>query len=408
MNGALIALNRCSGRDSARATRSARVIASIFGTCSPIVMCSEVATTKEIANAIAVAPVPSPSAGSISCAIAGSPRKPIPIEARVIPNWQAASDSSILSSCSSACSAPDSPSLASASIRPLAGAHERELGSDEEPVERARAGASRTRKSAVTADQGGAVMRPRTSGEVVVHGGRRKVAAAVANVACRFRRRLAGLGRAAVWRPPALHRRRARDNVLCVDQDQTPYLDALIAYADRNPGRFHVPGHKGGPGADPAPVAIGGSRPCASTSPRGSRGSTSARIQRGRPSSSPSGSPPTPGARGAAGSWSTAPPAATTQSASRSRTAATASSSSATCTRRIIDGLILSGMRPRFVAPELDPELGIAHCLTPDSLAAALDAAPDAVAALIVTPTYFGAVADVAALAEVAPRTGSR
>ncbi len=33
-------------------------------------------------------------------------------------------------------------------------------------------------------------------------------------------------------------------------------------------------------------------------------------------------------------------------------------------------------MRPSFVAPELDPELGIAHCLTPDSLAAALDASP--------------------------------
>ena len=33
-----------------------------------------------------------------------------------------------------------------------------------------------------------------------------------------------------------------------------------------------------------------------------------------------------------------------------------------------IDGLILSGLRPTFVAPELDPELGIAHCLTPEAL----------------------------------------
>ena len=31
----------------------------------------------------------------------------------------------------------------------------------------------------------------------------------------------------------------------------------------------------------------------------------------------------------------------------------------------VIDGLVLSGMRPTFVAPELDPELGIAHGLTP-------------------------------------------
>src|SRR5919204_4178619 len=34
-------------------------------------------------------------------------------------------------------------------------------------------------------------------------------------------------------------------------QSETPYLDALVAYASRRPGRFHVPGHKGGPGADP-------------------------------------------------------------------------------------------------------------------------------------------------------------
>jgi len=72
----------------------------------------------------------------------------------------------------------------------------------------------------------------------------------------------------------------------------------------------------------------------------------------------------------------------------------------------VIDGMVLSGMRPTFVAPELDPELGIAHGLTPDSLAAALDETPGAVAAMVVSPTYFGACADVAALAEVAHSRG--
>ncbi len=33
-----------------------------------------------------------------------------------------------------------------------------------------------------------------------------------------------------------------------------------------------------------------------------------------------------------------------------------------------IDGLVLSGLLPHFVAPELDPELGIAHCVTPEAL----------------------------------------
>ncbi len=71
-----------------------------------------------------------------------------------------------------------------------------------------------------------------------------------------------------------------------------------------------------------------------------------------------------------------------------------------------IDALVLSGMRPTFVAPELDPELGIAHCLTPESLDEALTATPGAVGALIVSPTYFGAVADVRGLAEVAHAHG--
>ena len=35
------------------------------------------------------------------------------------------------------------------------------------------------------------------------------------------------------------------------EQPSAPYLDAVVAYGTRGPGRFHVPGHKGGPGADP-------------------------------------------------------------------------------------------------------------------------------------------------------------
>ena len=73
-----------------------------------------------------------------------------------------------------------------------------------------------------------------------------------------------------------------------------------------------------------------------------------------------------------------------------------------------IDGIILAGLEPTFVAPELDDDLGVAHCLTPESLAEALDRSPDAVAALTVSPTYFGAVADVAGLAEVATSAACR
>lgn len=43
-------------------------------------------------------------------------------------------------------------------------------------------------------------------------------------------------------------------------QLQTPYLDALSDYAARNPARLHVPGHKGGQGADPALLEALGER----------------------------------------------------------------------------------------------------------------------------------------------------
>lgn len=71
-----------------------------------------------------------------------------------------------------------------------------------------------------------------------------------------------------------------------------------------------------------------------------------------------------------------------------------------------IDALVLSGMRPTFAAPELDAELGIAHCLSPQTLEQALARTPGAVAAWVISPTYFGAVADVAGLAEVAHARG--
>ena len=57
---------------------------------------------------------------------------------------------------------------------------------------------------------------------------------------------------------------------------------------------------------------------------------------------------------------------------------------------------------PTFAAPELDPELHVAHCLRPRRSTRALAETPGAVGAAVVSPTYFGAVADVAALAEVA------
>jgi arginine/lysine/ornithine decarboxylase len=72
----------------------------------------------------------------------------------------------------------------------------------------------------------------------------------------------------------------------------------------------------------------------------------------------------------------------------------------------VVDGLVLSGGIPSFVAPEYDSELGITHCVTPEALERALGEAPDARAAFIVSPTYYGMAADIAGMAEVAHNAG--
>ncbi|MFE9480524.1 aminotransferase class I/II-fold pyridoxal phosphate-dependent enzyme [Streptomyces spororaveus] len=72
----------------------------------------------------------------------------------------------------------------------------------------------------------------------------------------------------------------------------------------------------------------------------------------------------------------------------------------------VIDGLVLSGLDAVFVQPSVDPEQGIAHGVTAADVAEALERTPDAAAVYIVSPSYFGAVADVRAIADAAHAAG--
>jgi lysine decarboxylase len=187
-------------------------------------------------------------------------------------------------------------------------------------------------------------------------------------------------------------------------QETTPYLDALRAYADRYPGRFHVPGHKGGPGADPGLVEAIGARALEMDIPALLPG-----IDAG-----PSPTPFQLAQALAAEAWGARRSWFLINGASQGNHVACLAlahlGGEVVVQRNVhsstIDGLVLSGLRPTFVAPELDPELRIAHCLQPERLEEALQATPGAVGVQVVSPTYFGAVADVAALAEVAHARG--
>jgi arginine decarboxylase len=187
-------------------------------------------------------------------------------------------------------------------------------------------------------------------------------------------------------------------------QDSAPYVDALLAYSALDPGRFQVPGHKGGIGADPALRELVGEAGLRNDIPSITEGVDI-------------GPEPTPFQQAqllAAEAWGAARTWFLVNGASQgnhSACMALAHGGERVVVQRnvhssVIDGLVLSGMRPTFVAPELDDELGIAHGLTPESLAAGLDRTAGAVAAMIVSPTYFGACADIAALAGVAHDRG--
>jgi len=74
--------------------------------------------------------------------------------------------------------------------------------------------------------------------------------------------------------------------------------------------------------------------------------------------------------------------------------------------KAIVSALILAGVRPVYLAPELDPTSHIAHGVTPATVAAGLADHPQAKAVLIVSPTYYGTCGDVAGIAEVCHRHG--
>ena len=185
-----------------------------------------------------------------------------------------------------------------------------------------------------------------------------------------------------------------------MDQGSVPYVDALVEHAARNPGRFYVPGHKGGSGADPALVDAVGRRA----------------LEMDIPSLIPGidvGPEPTPfqlAQQLAAEAWGARRSWFLLNGASQGNHAACLALRHAgqkvvvqrNAHSSVVDGAVLAGLEPTFVAPELDPDLGVAHCVTADALDAALAATPDAVGAICVSPTYFGACADVPALVEVA------
>src|SRR5919202_2127009 len=176
------------------------------------------------------------------------------------------------------------------------------------------------------------------------------------------------------------------------EQPNAPYLEAVVAYAFRGTARYHVPGHKGGPGADPGVRKAIGVDALAADVPQDIHG-----IDLG-----PSPTPYERAERLAAEAFGAARTFFLTNGATQGNhtlcQALTPLGTRIVAQRNshasIVDGLVLSGGIPSFLAPEYDGELGITHCVTPESLERALAGAPAARAAFRVSPAHYRMAAD--------------
>jgi arginine decarboxylase len=184
-----------------------------------------------------------------------------------------------------------------------------------------------------------------------------------------------------------------------------PYLEAIVSYGFRGSVRFHVPGHKGGPGADPGLRSAIGERALALDICQDIEGIDT-------------GPAPTPYQRaeelaalayGAGQTWFL------TNGATQGNHAlclTLAKPGQHVLVQRnshasIVDGLVLSGGIASFVTPEFDEELGMAHGVTPEALETALARSSDIGAVFVVSPTYYGMAADIGGCAEVAHAAGA-
>ncbi|ADB51224.1 aminotransferase class I/II-fold pyridoxal phosphate-dependent enzyme [Conexibacter woesei] len=188
------------------------------------------------------------------------------------------------------------------------------------------------------------------------------------------------------------------------DQREMPYLRSLLEHAELDPGRYNVPAHRGGPRAPRALVDALGERALALDIPPLVWG-----IDDGpRPTPFEQAQLLAAEAWGAQRTWfllngaSQANHVASLALAQRGRHVLMQRNVHSSA----IDGLTLSGLEPRFVLPEVDEAMGIAHCLLPETLDAALREDADVSGVIVVSPTYYGMAADVEGLVAVAHRHG--
>lgn len=180
----------------------------------------------------------------------------------------------------------------------------------------------------------------------------------------------------------------------------TPLFDELRRHAQRNPVQFHIPGHKRGTGMDVEFRAFIGDNALAidqiniaplddSHQPHG----IIAEAQRL--------------AAAAFGAEQTFFSVQGTSTAIMAMIMATCGPGDKIIVPRnvhksVMSSLILSGATPVYIVPELDPDTGFVGNVSVETVQRALAEHPDARALLMINPSYYGAVADLRTIVQLA------
>nr|WP_322099556.1 aminotransferase class I/II-fold pyridoxal phosphate-dependent enzyme [Gottfriedia endophytica] len=190
------------------------------------------------------------------------------------------------------------------------------------------------------------------------------------------------------------------DGVYVLKQNETPLFSSLLEHSKKNPIQFHIPGHKKGQGMDPEFRDFIGENALSidliNIAPLDDLHQPKAAIKKAQDL-----------AAKAFGADHTFFSVQGTSGAIMTMVMSVCGPGDKIIIPRnvhksVLSAIILSGATPIFVHPEMDVELGIAHGITTSAVKKAISEHPDAKAILVINPTYFGFVADLKKIVEIA------
>jgi arginine decarboxylase len=189
-----------------------------------------------------------------------------------------------------------------------------------------------------------------------------------------------------------------------LDQSKTPYFQALLDYVDAGVLPFHTPGHIQGVGMDLAFREFVGDNICAiDLTPMPGIDDLLQPTESIKEAQ-----------RLAAGAWGADHTfflinGSTSGNQCMMMTAVNPGDRIAVprnSHKSMLGGLVMSGAEPIYMHPEVDEEMRMDHCVTPETVARTLKEHPDAVAVYLVSPTYYGVAADLESIERIVHGAG--